>query len=160
MAFSYPSPKWRWLRKWGALMLGVGAIVPTGDGRARSPEFALPEPISANQLHSGRFDDVLMRIEGDKIYVSQRGGVFEELSMGDTPYAAHLRSLFRDAAIVDGIVSVPVGSTVVANGGGYIDGVRPKQPETSTPADKQSDKKGEQPATNTKSTKSKSGNGK
>jgi hypothetical protein len=44
--------------------------------------------------------------------------VFEELHLGDTPEAAHLRKLLRDAGGTGKSVSVPTGSMIVAGGGG------------------------------------------
>ncbi|RZN23281.1 hypothetical protein [Bradyrhizobium sp. Leo121] len=64
-------------------------------------------------------------IDSEKIFISQDGRTFEELHLGDTPEAAHLKKLLRDEA--DGrSVSVPVGSMIVASGGGSGKGAKPK----------------------------------
>jgi hypothetical protein len=118
---------WSQLPAWGALMLGFGALV-AGDARAdRSqlqPPEATPEPSRPSAL---KLDEVAIRIEGETIYISQRGSAFEELRLGDTPDAAHLRKLLRDAGAMGQPVSVPVGSMIVASGGGSGKGEKPRQ---------------------------------
>jgi hypothetical protein len=118
---------WSQLPAWGALMLGFGALL-AGDARAdRSqpqPPEATPEP---SRRLTSRLDEVAIRIEGDNIYISQRGAAFEELRLGDTPDAAHLRRLLWDAGAERQLVSVPIGSMIVASGGGSGKGQKPKQ---------------------------------
>jgi hypothetical protein len=117
---------WSQLPAWGALVLGFGALLG-GDARAdRSqlqPSGTTPEP--PGRLAS-RLDEVAIRIDGDNIYVSQDGNSFEELRLGDTQEAAHLRKLLLDAGAVGQSVSVPVGSMIVASGGGSGKGAKPK----------------------------------
>ena len=67
-----------------------------------------------------------IRIEGQTIYISQGGSAFEALRLGDTPEAEHLRKLLRDAGAAGQTVSVPVGSMIVASGGGSGNGEKPK----------------------------------
>jgi len=118
---------WSQLPAWGALMVAFGALL-AGDARAdRSqlqPPEATPEPL---RRLASRLDEVAIRIEGENIYISQRGSAFEELCLGDTPDAAHLRKLLRDAGAVGQSVSVPIGSMIVASGGGSGNGEKPKQ---------------------------------
>jgi hypothetical protein len=118
---------WCRLPTWGALMLGLGGLVASG-ARADKSEF-LPlgtTPESVKQLGSS-FDEAAIRTEGEKIYISERGGAFEELLLGDTAEAAHLRGLLRDAGAAHHPVAAPVGSIIVANGGGAGNGTKPKQ---------------------------------
>ena len=85
---------WLQMPAWGALMLG--ALLAGGARADRSqlqPSEATPEP---SRLAS-RLDEVAVRIDGENIYISQLGSAFEELRLGDTPDAAHLRKLLRDA---------------------------------------------------------------
>jgi hypothetical protein len=44
-----------------------------------------------------RSDEVALRLDDENIYFSQRAGAFEELCLGETLEAAHLRKLLRDA---------------------------------------------------------------
>jgi hypothetical protein len=67
----------------------------------------------------------MIRIIGDKIHISQDGRSFEELRLGDTPEAAHLKKLLLDAGAVGQSIAVPIGSMIVASGGGRGDGNKP-----------------------------------
>jgi hypothetical protein len=116
---------WLQLPAFGALMLG--ALLAGGARADRSqlqPPEATPEP---SRRLASRLDEVAIRIEGEKIYISQRGSAFEDLRLGDTPDAAHLRKLLRDAGAEGQSVSVPIGSMIVASGGGSGSGQKPKQ---------------------------------
>jgi hypothetical protein len=72
-------------------------------------------------------NDAAIRVDGDTIYVSQNGGAFEELRLGNTPEAAYLRKLLQKAGASSGSVTVPVGSMIVASGGGSGKGSKPRQ---------------------------------
>jgi hypothetical protein len=121
---------WSQLPAWGALILGFGALLAGGaraDKLQLDPPEATPEP---SRRSASRLDEVAIRIEGENIYISQRGSAFEELRLGDTTDAAHLRKLLRDAGAAGQSVSVPIGSMIVASGGGSGYGAKPK-PNTS-----------------------------
>jgi hypothetical protein len=116
---------WLQLPAFGALMLG--ALLAGGARADRSqlqPPEATPEP---SRQSASRLDEVAIRIDGENIYISQRGSAFEELRLGDTPDAAHLRKLLRDAGAEGQSVSVPIGAMIVASGGGSGKGEKPKQ---------------------------------
>jgi len=127
MSLANLKKSWLRLPTWGALMLGFGGLV-AGGARADKSEFLPPgtTPESVKQRGSSS-DEVAIRTEGEKIYISQRGSAFEELLLGDTADAAHLRELLREAGATDHPVAVPVGSIIVANGGGAGNGTKPKQ---------------------------------
>ena len=121
------SKKLRRLPKLGTLALGFGGLL-AADALAHKSDFhagAGPTPYRDRAL-----DYVVMFLNGEKIYLSQRGGAFEELSLGSTQQATYLRQLLRDAGAAGQPVSVPIGSMVVANGGGAGDGKRPVAEET------------------------------
>jgi len=116
---------WLQLPAWGALVLG--ALLAGGARADRSqlqPPETTPDPSSQS---ASRLDEVAVRIEGENIYISQRGSAFEELRLGNTPDAAHLRKLLRDAGAGSQSVSLPIGSMIVASGGGSGSGQKPKQ---------------------------------
>jgi hypothetical protein len=94
-----------------ALLAGVGAMASAGDAVAKA--------------------QVLVKTDGDRIFVSQGAG-FQELQLGSTPEAAHLRGLLRDAARAGEAVVVPVDPFIVANGGGGADGTKPKSSAASS----------------------------
>jgi hypothetical protein len=111
---------WSRMPAWGALMLGFGVLIG-GNARADQPKPPELTPDLSGQLPSGS-DEVALRLDGDNIYFSQGGGAFEKLRLGDTPEAAHLRKLLRDAGGMEQSVSIPIGSTIVAGGGGGASG--------------------------------------
>jgi hypothetical protein len=111
---------WSRMPAWGALMLGFGVLIG-GNARADQPKPPELTPDLSGQSPS-RSDEVALRLDGEKIYFSQRGGPFEELRLGDTPEAVRLRNLLRNAGGVGQSVSVPIGSTIVAGGGGGASG--------------------------------------
>jgi hypothetical protein len=115
------------LPTWGALMLGFSALLgeeARADRSQLQPPQAAPIPSARS---TARFDQVAIRIEGESIYISQGGSAFEELRLGDTPEAAHLRQLLLDAGALQHSVSAPVGPMIVASGGGSGKGEKPKQ---------------------------------
>jgi hypothetical protein len=126
---------WSRLPAWGALILGFVTLLG-GEARAdRSqlqPLGATPEPSGQPASTPG---EVALRLEGKNIYISRGGSAFEELRLGDTPEAEHLRKLLRNAGSEGQSVSVPVGSMIVASGGGSSYGKKPKR-KTSHHSDK------------------------
>jgi hypothetical protein len=111
---------WSRMPAWGALMLGFGVMIG-GNARADLPKPPELTPDLSGQSPS-RSDEVALRLDGENVYFSQGGGAFEELRLGDTLEAAHLRKLLRDAGGMGQSVSVPIGSTIVAGGGGGASG--------------------------------------
>jgi hypothetical protein len=111
---------WSRMPAWGALMLGFGLLIG-GNARADQPKPPELTPDLSGQSPS-RSDEVTLRLDGENIYFSQGGGAFEELRIGNTPEAVHLRKLLRDAGGMGQSVSVPIGSTIVAGGGGGASG--------------------------------------
>jgi hypothetical protein len=125
---------WSYLPAWGALLLSGGALM----GSARSDVTPRPRPPELIPDLFGRplsrSDEVVLRLDGENIYFSQGGSAFEELRLGDTPEAVHLRKLLRDAGGTGQSVSVPIGSTIVASGGGGASGWGWKSKEKKPPS--------------------------
>lgn len=96
-----------WLRLPGrvALILGLGALSTAG-ARADAPD----------QDHRTASGDVLIRSEGGRIYFSEGGRGFEELRLGNTAEARHLRELVEDHA--GGSGALRLNPTILAGGGG------------------------------------------
>jgi hypothetical protein len=117
---------WLQLPAWGALLLGFGALLGPEARADQSRIQRSPESQSAKRP-AAQSDEVTIRLDGETIYVSQGGSRFEELRVGNTLEAAHLRKLLRDAGAVGQSVSVPIGSMIVASGGGSGKGWKPKQ---------------------------------
>ena len=122
---------WSRLPAWGALLLGLGTLI--GDARADRPELRPSGmPAEPSSRLASRAGEVAIRIDGEKIYISQDGNTFEELHLGDTPEAAHLKKLLRDEGADGGSVSIPVGSMIVASGGGGTKGEKPNSSRAKT----------------------------
>lgn len=118
------------LPRWGALLLGFGALF-AGGARAASPDVQpVGTPPGSPSAPGVAADKVTIRSEGGKVYISQAGRPFEELTLGDTPEAEHFKRLLEEAGFAAGQISVPVGSTIVASGGGGLDGRKPHKPDT------------------------------
>ena len=115
-----------WLSKWVAFILGFGALF-AGEARADKSQI---EPVGATGP-SDRLglesDAVLIRMEGEKIYISQSGSSFKELSLVDDPATIYFKELLRDATTTNGQVAVPVGPIIVASGGSGGHGARSKE---------------------------------
>ena len=119
---------WLQLPRWGALILGFGALC-AGGARASDTELqsvgSTPRP---SKEHGATIDEVVIRTDGEKIYLSHGGSAFEEISLGNTAEAAYLKALLDETGAIGESVTVPVGSIIVANGVGRQHGTKPKQP--------------------------------
>lgn len=115
---------WSHLLAWGALLLTPGAHI--GDARAERPGLRSSGTALEPNKPTSKPDEVSIRIEGETIYISKDGAPFEELPLGDTAEAAYLKKLLRDEGAGARPVSVPVGSMIVASGGGSGKGEKPK----------------------------------
>jgi hypothetical protein len=113
------------LSKWGALAAGLGAFVGAGaQANVLAPDPLSKEgPVLAGENASG---EVRIRIDGERLYLSERGREFEELVLGDTPEAEGLRRLVKELLPAGGVLAVPVGPSVVAEGGAHGPWTRPK----------------------------------
>lgn len=114
-----------WLSKWLAFILGCGALfagAAQADKSQIQPAGAMG-PSTRLDLNSGQ---VLLRIEGEKISISQGGSLFKELSLDDAPMATYFKELLRDATTANGEIAVPVGHIIVANGGSGANGTKSK----------------------------------
>lgn len=110
----------------GALMLGFGVLA--GDARADQSQHRPPESTpDPSGRPTSNANEVAVRLEGENVFISQDGSAFEELHLGDTPEAVHLKRLLRDAGAEGHSVSIPVGAMIVASGGGGGKGEKPKQ---------------------------------
>jgi hypothetical protein len=99
---------WSHLPAWGAVLLSGGALI--SGARADTK----PQPPSRSDFGA---HEVAVKVDGENILISQDGSNFEELRLGDTPEALHLRKLLRDEGFDGLAVTIPVGSMIVASGG-------------------------------------------
>jgi hypothetical protein len=90
-----------------ALLLGMGALSAAG---VRPAGAAVPPQPSV----APGFGDLLIRAEAGRIYVSQSGGAFGELRLGDTAEARLLQELLAQ----HGGAGVRLPPTILAGAGG------------------------------------------
>jgi hypothetical protein len=122
------------LSKWVAFILGFGALF-AGETQANKSQIQSTGAVGPSNLRGLDSDEVLLRLEGEKIFVSQDGSKFNELSLADAPATIYLKELLRDANTAE--ITVPLGPIIVANGGSGANGDKPKE----TKKKKKSDKK-------------------
>jgi hypothetical protein len=104
----------RWLRLPGrvALILGMGALTNA------SVRADLPETGPGSAVSPIARGDLVIRSEAGKIYLSERGGEFREVPLGDTPEARHLRQLLGRNDAAAGPAGLRLSPTLLAGGGG------------------------------------------
>lgn len=107
------SRSWNWLRLPGriAMLLGLGALSVAG-ARADAPA---AEPGLGMAPNPGA---VLVRAEGGRIYLSEHGGAFEELRLGDTAEARLLRQLLESQGAAADANGIRLHPTILAGAGG------------------------------------------
>jgi hypothetical protein len=113
--------KWLRLPSQIALLLGMGALSAAG------PKAAVAEAHLGNglmrvpQQSAKSFDEVRIWSDAGRIYVSEAGRDPQELPLGDTPEARHLRQLLeRDGAIVNSPRALQHRMILVGGGGEAI----------------------------------------
>src|ERR1700746_1116676 len=104
------------LSKWVAFILGFGALF-AGETQANKSQIQSTGTVGPSNLLGLNSDEVLIRVEGHRIYISQDGSKFKELSLTDGPGADYFKELLRDANAAEGEFAVRVGPIIVANGG-------------------------------------------
>lgn len=86
------------LRKW-AQVAGLGAVLPVvAQAHAAAPAAG-----------------AVIRLDGDRLYLSEAGGAFQELRLGDTPEARALRVMIEQQGDSAGVRLNPV---ILAGSGG------------------------------------------
>ena len=115
-----------WLSKWVAFILGCGALF-AGEAHANKSQNQPVGAIGPSNPLGRNSDKVLVRLEGEKIFISQDGSTFRELSLADAPETAYFKELLRDATSADREIAIHIGPTIVANGGGGAHGAKAKE---------------------------------
>jgi secreted PhoX family phosphatase len=109
-------PKWLRLPSRIALLLGLGALSATCARADAGHDMrgGGTEPISQDQHASS--DNLLVWSEGGRLYVSEDGSRAEELRLGDTAEARHLRQLLQQHGAASS--GVRLDRMILAGGGG------------------------------------------
>jgi hypothetical protein len=87
---------------------GFSALFPASVGTTAAGTLA-----AGTQLDGS----VVLKRENGSLLISEHGGPFERLDLGDTPEAAELRRLLDKLAPDGSVVSVPIDNRIVADGG-------------------------------------------
>jgi hypothetical protein len=93
----------------GALFLGCATLF-TAEATAAISKSTADRDQAASEL--------LVKMEGEAVLISERGEAFREVSLESDAAAAYLRKLLLEAGAAQRAVTVPAGSFIVANGGG------------------------------------------
>ena len=94
---SLPFSKWLRLPSRVALLLGLGALSAAG-AKADTPDLG-KEPMRVPQHSAKIFGELMIWNDDGRIFVSESGREAQELRLGDTAEARHLRQLLeRDGA--------------------------------------------------------------
>jgi hypothetical protein len=72
-------------------------------------------PVVAQAHAATPADSAVIRLDGNRLYLSEAGGAFRELSLGDTPEARALRVMLERQ---DGAAGVRLSPTMLAGSGG------------------------------------------
>lgn len=123
------------LSKWVAFILGCGALV-AGEAQANTSQIQPVGTVGPSNLRGLNSGQVLLRLEGEKIFISQDGSKFNELSLADAPATNYLKELLRDASTAGGEITVPLGPIIVANGGSGTNGDKSKEAKKKKKSDK------------------------
>jgi hypothetical protein len=101
--------------RWRALMTGAGALFA---GAAQAAP-ALPA-----QGQSSPQGTVFLKSDKGQVLLSERGGAFAPLFLGNSPEAAELAKLLRQLSPDGSAVAVPVNRLIVADGGMSVPAAR------------------------------------
>jgi hypothetical protein len=97
---SLPFSKWLRLPSRVALLLGLGALSAAG-AKADTPDLG-KEPMRVPQHSAKTFGELRIWNDDGRIFVSEAGREAQELRLGDTAEARHLRQLLaRDGAAAE-----------------------------------------------------------
>ena len=121
MSVSFLARDWIRLPSRIALLLGFGALSAAG-ARASAPEIDFGTTAVPVPQQSGKgFGELLVWVDSGRIYLSQSGRPAQQLPLGDTAEARHLRQLLeREGATPASPRVVPDRMILVGGGGSGI----------------------------------------
>ena len=97
-----------------ALVAGFGAILGIAvQGQAHA--LGVGQECGSQERDTGSF--VRLRIDGERLLLSERGRPFEELDISALPQAADLTEMIRASMPASGVLELPVGPAIIASGG-------------------------------------------
>ena len=110
----------RWLRLPSriALLLGLGALSAAGANPNPAEAHTGKEADSTPRLGATEFGDLRIWTEDGRIYLAEPGKPGEDLCLGDTLEARHLRQLLEQHGASTASRHVPFGRILLVGGGG------------------------------------------
>jgi hypothetical protein len=100
-----------------ALMFGVGAIsAVSANADGPPPDAAKPDRIPQQSVKA--FGDLRVWSEDGRIFLAESDGAVQELALGNTPEALHLRRLLEDGGAVADDPQVLQHRIILVGGGG------------------------------------------
>jgi hypothetical protein len=115
-----------------ALLLGLGALSAAGANPNAAEAHTGKEADGIPQRSATEFGDLRIWTEGGRIYLAEPGKPGEDLCLGDTLEARHLRQLLEQHGATEPSRHVPFGRILLGGGGGC--GFDWPSPEKSRPA--------------------------
>jgi hypothetical protein len=110
--------KWLRLPKRIALLLGIGALSAAGANPDAAQAHTGKDPDRAPQQSADSFTDVRIWVEEGRIYLAEPGKAGEELCLGDTVEARHLRQLLEQHGATASTRRVLLNRIILVGGGG------------------------------------------
>src|SRR5207302_8663193 len=119
----------RWLRLPSriALLLGLGALSAAGANPNAANAHTGKEPDGVPRRDAAAFADLRMWTEGGRIYLAEPGKPGEDLCLGDTLEARHLRQLLEQHGATEPSRHVPFGRILLVGGGCGFDWPSPEK---------------------------------
>jgi len=132
MPISWSLSRWMSLPSRIALLLGLGALSASAAQANTAGVNAGNEPLRVPQQSAKSFGELRIWSDGGRLYLSEPGKDAEELRLGDTAEARHLRQLLeRDGAAADAPRVLPHRMILVGSGGAGFQWNRARQPDSS-----------------------------
>jgi hypothetical protein len=132
MPVSWSLSRWMRLPSRVALLLGLGALSASAVQANTAEANVGNEPLRVPQQSAKSFGELRIWSDGGRLYLVEPGKEAEELHLGDTAEARHLRQLLEhDGAAADAPRVLPHRLILVGGGGDGFHWDRARQPDSS-----------------------------
>jgi len=132
MPVSWSLSRWMRLPSRVALLLGLGALSASAVQANTAEANVGNEPLRVPQQSAKSFGELRIWSDGGRLYLAEPGKEAEELHLGNTAEARHLRQLLEhDGAAADAPRVLPHRLILVGGGGDGFHWDRARQPDSS-----------------------------
>ncbi len=114
-----------------ALLAGIGALFSVNLGVTNASASVMRDDSLSRDDVDG---SVLLKQENGSWLISERGGPFEPLDLGDTPEAKEFETLFGQLSPDRSAVHIPVDRRIVADGGVGVAKAQPTKSQDKPPS--------------------------